>query len=251
MARKPFIAGNWKMNKTRSESEALISELRNKVASISGVEIVVCPPFTSLWAVAEALNGSNIEVGAQNVHWEKSGAFTGEIAACMLTEIPVRYAIIGHSERRQYFAETDETVNARLKAALAAGLKPIVCVGETLAQREDGQTETVVERQITQGFAGIAADQMTHVIVAYEPVWAIGTGRTATQQQAQDVHHFIRGLFTRSMGTVADSLRILYGGSVKPDNAAELLGQEDIDGALVGGASLKADDFAGIVNAAS
>ncbi|MCF7855282.1 MAG: triose-phosphate isomerase [Candidatus Pacebacteria bacterium] len=253
MARRICIAGNWKMNKTREEAVALVSELKEKVGHIQATDtdVVVCPPFTALWGVSEALAGTAIGVGAQNIHWEESGAFTGEISADMLTEIPVQYAIIGHSERRQYFNESDDTVNKRLNAALKAGLTPIVCVGETLEQRESGDTETVVDRQLSGGLAGISAKQMESVILAYEPVWAIGTGRTATPQQAQEVHAFIRRKVADSVGDVSQRVRILYGGSVKPGNASELLAQPDLDGALVGGASLKADDFLGIIEAAT
>jgi triosephosphate isomerase len=250
MKRVPFIAGNWKMNKTMAETKALIAELKAEVAGVTGVEIVVCPTFTSLVTAVEAAAGSNIQVGAQNMHWAESGAFTGEISAAMLKEIPVGLVVIGHSERRQYFGETDNTVNQRLKAALTAGLTPIVCVGEMLEEREAGATEAVVGRQIKDGLAGISAAELEKIVVAYEPVWAIGTGRTASPDQAQEVHAFIRGQLTQAFGEVAETVRILYGGSVKPANAAELLSQMDIDGALVGGASLKADDFAGIVKSA-
>ena len=248
MARRPMIAGNWKMNKGSSETKALALELRGVVGSVTDVDLVVAPPFTSLAAAADALAGSVIEVAAQNVHWAESGAYTAEISADMLTEIPVRLAIIGHSERRQYFGETDQTVNQRLFAALGAGLKPIVCVGESLEQREAGETHAVVERQVTVGLAGLTKEQMSRSVVAYEPVWAIGTGRTATPEQAQDVHRFIRSLLRRAFAETADTVRILYGGSVKPANAFGLMSQPDIDGGLVGGASLKAVDFAGIVD---
>ncbi|OPZ29231.1 MAG: Bifunctional PGK [Lentisphaerae bacterium ADurb.BinA184] len=250
MKRRPCIAGNWKMYKTVAEATALVNDLKPLVADVRTVDIVVCPPFTDLAAVVKATAGSNIAVGAQNVHWAASGAFTGEVSAAMLREIPVAYAIIGHSERRQYFAETDQTVNDRLKAALAAGLTAIVCVGETLDQRTQGATETVVGTQLDGGLAGLAAADMAKVIIAYEPVWAIGTGVTATPAQAQDVHAFIRRRLAARFGEgVAAATRIQYGGSVKPDKAAELLRQPDIDGALVGGASLKAADFAAIVKA--
>jgi triosephosphate isomerase len=245
-----MIAGNWKMHKNQAETEALLVELKHAVGRAEGVDIVVCPPFTSLSRAVEVASGSAIHVGAQNIHWAANGAFTGEISADMLREIPVPYVIIGHSERRQYFGETDETVNGRLKAALAGELKPIVCVGETLAEREGGQTEKVIRSQIRDGLAGLANTDMSTVVIAYEPVWAIGTGKTATPAQAQQVHAFIRGLLsTQFTPEVARETRILYGGSVKADNAAELLGQPDIDGALVGGASLKAGDFAAIVQA--
>jgi len=250
MARRKLIAGNWKMNKAVAEAVALVNGLKEHAAEMDGVDVLVCPTFTSLAAVAAAAAGSPIAVGAQNVHWEESGAFTGEISAAMLKEIPVDYAIIGHSERRQYFGETDETVNKRLMAALNGGLKPVVCIGETLEQRQAGDMEAVVARQFRAGLAGLTPEQMRATTVAYEPVWAIGTGLTATPEQAQEVHALIRSLIRESHGDVADGLRILYGGSMKPSNAAELLAQPDIDGGLIGGASLKADDFAGIITAA-
>ncbi len=251
MARTPMIAGNWKMHKNCAETRELLSALKSAVgAAAEGVEIVVCPPFTSLAAAVEAAAGSPIGVGAQNLHWEKSGAFTGEISADMLREIPVKYVLIGHSERRQYFNESDATVNRRLQAALTAGLIPIVCVGESLQEREADRTESVVSSQIRGGLEGFTADELKTVVIAYEPVWAIGTGRTASPAQAQEVHAFIRQEIRDLLGNIADDMRILYGGSVKPDNARELLGQKDIDGALVGGASLKAADFAGIIDGA-
>jgi len=213
--------------------------------------MVVCPPFTALASVSAALQDSTIKLGAQNVHWEKEGAFTGEIAPAMLKEHGVRYAIVGHSERRQFFGETDAGVNQRAKAALAHQIRPIVCVGETLAQREAGQTETVIRTQVTGSLAGLSKDDMMETVIAYEPVWAIGTGKTATKEQAQEVHALIRRLLTSLFdATAAGKVRIQYGGSVKPGNARELLTQPDVDGALVGGASLKAQDFAAIVKAA-
>ncbi len=249
--RKPVIAGNWKMYKTAAEAAVLVNELKREVASVKTVEIVVCPPFTALAAVSPLLQNSTIQLGAQNVHWEKEGAFTGEIAAPMLKELSVRYAIVGHSERRQYFGETNDGVNKRAKAALAHGIHPIVCVGETLAQREAGQMESVVRDHVTGGLAGFTKDDMLDTVIAYEPVWAIGTGRNATPAQAQEVHAFIRELLKKMFdAATADKVRIQYGGSVKPANAKELLGQPDVDGALVGGASLKAVDFAAIVKAA-
>jgi triosephosphate isomerase len=249
--RKPIIAGNWKMYKSAAEAATLVNALKREVASVKTVEIVVCPPFTSLPAVSPLLQNSNIHLGAQNVHWEKEGAFTGEISAPMLKELFVRYAIVGHSERRQYFGETNAGVNKRAKASLAHGIRPIVCVGETLAQREAGQMEAVVRDHVTGGLAGFSRDDMMETVLAYEPVWAIGTGRTATPAQAQEVHAFIRKLLAELFDAVAAAkVRIQYGGSVKAANAKELLGQPDIDGALVGGASLKAEDFAGIVKAA-
>lgn len=250
MSRRLLIAGNWKMNKTAEETEHLASELRNLVGTVAEVDMAVCPPFTSLAAAVRVLDGSSIRVGAQNVHWAESGAFTGEISAAMLRGTAVEMVIIGHSERRQYFGETDDGVNRRLKAALSAGLKPIVCVGETLEQREAGVTETVVSEQITGALADLSPAQAAVVVLAYEPIWAIGTGRTASPGQAQEVHAFIRGLLRKQFGNAADVIRILYGGSMKPGNAGDLLRQPDIDGGLVGGASLKAPDFAAIVEAA-
>jgi len=249
--RKPIIAGNWKMYKTAAEAAALVNELKREVASVKAVEVVVCPPFTALAAVSPLLQNSNIQLGAQNVHWEKEGAFTGEIATPMLKELFVRYAVVGHSERRQFFGETNEGVNKRAKAALTHGMRPIICVGETLAQREAGQTDTVVRDHVTGALAGFSKDDILEAVIAYEPVWAIGTGRNATPAQAQEVHAFIRQLLKQTFDTAtAEKVRIQYGGSVKPANAKELLGQPDVDGALVGGASLKAADFAAIVKAA-
>jgi triosephosphate isomerase len=251
--RKPIIAGNWKMYNTAAESLALVNALKKELVGVkaSDVEAVVCPPFTALYAVSTILQDSGLALGAQNVHWEKEGAFTGEISAPMLKELSVRYAIVGHSERRQFFGETNDGVNKRAKAALAHGIRPIVCVGEMLAQREAGQTEAVVRDHVTGGLAGFTKDAMLDTVIAYEPVWAIGTGKTATPAQAQEVHAFIRELLAAMFDSpVAAKVRIQYGGSVKPANAKELLGQTDIDGALVGGASLKAADFAAIVKAA-
>lgn len=248
----PFIAGNWKMHKTVAEALALVRELRGLV-SLPGdqVEIAVAPPFTALQVVAQALEGSNIKTAAQNCYWEPKGAFTGEVSPAMLKDVGCAYVIIGHSERRQFFGETDATANRRVQAAFAAGLKPILCVGETLAEREANQTLAVVERQVNGGLAGLTAEQGKVIVIAYEPVWAIGTGKVATTQQAQEVHASIRALLASAYGKdVAAGIRIQYGGSVKPENAADLLVQPDINGALVGGASLKADDFAKIVKAA-
>jgi triosephosphate isomerase len=247
------IAGNWKMNKTVAEALALEGELSAATADVaSRVEIVLAPPFTALGAVAHALQGTSLSLAAQNCYWESSGAFTGEVSAPMLKELGCRYVILGHSERRQLFGETDETVNLRVKAALKSQLRPIICVGETLEQRDAGSTLEVVSGQVAGTLKGLSAEQMAEVVIAYEPVWAIGTGRNASSAQAQEVHAHIRAdverLYTRE---VAGALRIQYGGSVKPDNARELLAQPDIDGALVGGASLKAQDFAAIVRAGS
>ena len=248
MARKVIIAGNWKMNKTASEAKALVEELKAKVKDISSVDIVVCPPFTSIDAAVKAAAGSNIKVGAQNLHWADNGAFTGEISASMLKEAGVEYAIIGHSERRQYFGETDATVNKRLKAALAAGLKPIVCIGELLDEREGGHTQKVLFTQLEGGLADITEEQMAGIIIAYEPVWAIGTGKTATPEMAEETHCYIR----QQLGDMFDQetagkVRIQYGGSMKADNAASLVAQKNIDGGLIGGASLKADSFADLI----
>jgi triosephosphate isomerase len=249
-ARK-VVAGNWKMNKTLSESLALVQAIRAGWSSGWGVETVVCPPYTAIRAVADALAGSGIGVGAQNAHWEASGAFTGEISIGMLKDAGCRYVILGHSERRQYFGETDETVNRRLKAVLGAGLQPIVCVGETLAERDGGLVESVIERQVRGALAGLDAVGIGKLILAYEPVWAIGTGRNATPQQAQDVHAFLRGLLGKIAGpAVAASVPLQYGGSVKASNAGELFGQRDINGGLIGGAALDAQSFLDIVKAA-
>ena len=255
MSRKVIIAGNWKMNKNAAEGVALVEELKGicvgGCACCADVDVVVCPPFTTLGAVVAAAAGSNIKVGAQNVHWAESGAFTGEISAEMLVSAGVEYVIIGHSERRQYFGETDATVNSRLKAALKAGLKPIVCVGETLAEREGGKTNDVIGRQLRDGLAGLTAADMANVIIAYEPVWAIGTGKTATPAIAEETHKFIRETVGALFGgAVASALRIQYGGSMKPENARELVAQADIDGGLIGGAALKADSFAKLISEA-
>jgi triosephosphate isomerase len=248
---RKVVAGNWKMNKTLAESLALVQAIRAGWKSEFGVETIVCPPFTAIKTVADALAGSGIGVGAQNAHWESSGAFTGEISVGILQEAGCRYVILGHSERRQYFGETDETVNRRVKAVLAAELHPIVCVGETLSERDEGRVESVIERQIRGGLAGLSADLIGKLILAYEPVWAIGTGRNATPQQAQDVHAFIRSLLVKLAGApVAASIPIQYGGSVKASNAKELFGQKDINGGLIGGAALDAGSFLEIVRAA-
>ncbi len=239
------------MNKTVADAITLVNGLKADLAAMDKVDVVVCPPFTALAAVAQALKDTKIAVGAQNMHWEKSGAFTGEVSAEMLREIGVHYVILGHSERRAYFHETDETVNRKTKAALAAGLRPIVCVGETLEQREAGQMASVVESQVRGSLAGLSSADLLGTVVAYEPVWAIGTGRTATPAQAQEVHALIRGVL-KSMADehVAQSVRIQYGGSVKGSNAKELFGQQDIDGGLIGGASLEAKSFVDIVRGA-
>lgn len=253
MARKVIIAGNWKMNNTASEAKTLVEELIPKVADVTDAEIVVCPTFTSLATVVEATAGSNITVGAQNVHWAESGAFTGEISATMLKETGVKWVIIGHSERRQYFGETDATVNSRIKAALGAGLKVMFCIGELLEQRESGATESVLETQLRGGFEGIDAAELENVVIAYEPVWAIGTGKTATPDMADETQAFVRKIVADLYGSdTAEAMRIQYGGSMKPGNSSELVAQPNIDGGLVGGASLKAEDFSQlIINAVS
>ena len=249
--RKAVIAGNWKMNKTAGEAAELISALIPEVAG-ADCEVVICTPFTDLPVAVSKTAGSNIAVGAQNVHFEKSGAFTGEISADMLTELGVEYVIIGHSERRQYFAETDETVNKRLKAALAAGLKVILCVGESLAQREQGVTSELVALQTKIALGGVSAAELKNVISADEPIWAIGTGLTATAEQAEEVCKTIREVVASLYGKAeAEAFTIQYGGSMNAKNADELLAMPDVDGGLIGGASLKAPDFAAIVKAAS
>ncbi len=250
--RRPLVAGNWKMNLGPEAGSALIAQLLPLVAESTGdVDVVVCPPYTSLGAAAVALAGSQVGLGAQNCHWEEVGAFTGEVGPGMLLTVACQWVILGHSERRQLFSETDEGVNRRTMAALSAGLRTIVCIGETLEDRESGRVEEVVLGQLDHSLQGLTVEQLESVAVAYEPVWAIGTGRTATPEQAQQVHGLIRGRLRDTFGdAAAESIRIQYGGSVKPDNAAELFGQTDIDGGLIGGAALKAADFAAIVNAA-
>ncbi|MHB9094191.1 MAG: triose-phosphate isomerase [Eubacteriales bacterium] len=246
--RKPIIAGNWKMYKTVEEAIALVSELSTLLDGCTGVEAIVCPPFTALGAVIEAAEGTNITVGAQNMHWEAQGAFTGEVSPVMLKEMGCKYVILGHSERRQYFGESDKNVNKKVKAAFEYGLLPIVCVGEILEQREQGVTEQVVRTQVEGALAGLDRDRVASLVVAYEPVWAIGTGKTASNEDAQQVIGFIRDVIAGMYGAgPADNVRIQYGGSVKPDNIAGLMQQQDIDGALVGGASLNAGNFAAIV----
>ena len=248
MARKIFIAGNWKMNKTAAETAELASALKASLAQFAGkCEIAVCPTFTSLATAVEILKGSNVKVGAQNIHWADNGAHTGEISGAMLKEIGVEYVIIGHSERRQYFGETDETVNQRIKAALKYGLKPIVCIGETLAEREGGVTNTVLEKQIRGAFADITAADMDAITIAYEPVWAIGTGKTATPDVAQETHAFIRSVLTALYGDKAQDIVVQYGGSMKAENSGALVSKQDIDGGLIGGAALKADSFTALI----
>lgn len=248
--RKPIIAGNWKMNKTAAEAKELICALAPKVKNAT-CDVVVCVPFTDIALAAELTKGTNIEVGAQNIAWADSGAFTGEISAAMLKEAGATYVIIGHSERRQYFGETDKTVNARLTQALKNGLKPIVCVGEMLAEREGGKTEAVCRTQVVGAFEGISADDAAKVVIAYEPVWAIGTGKTATDEQANETIGYIRSVVKELYGErIAEGMRIQYGGSMNAKNVEGLMAQAQIDGGLIGGASLKSEDFAYIVNAA-
>lgn len=251
VVRRPLVAGNWKMYKNIGEAVELVTALKPLVAGINSVDIVVCPVFTALHPVSQALKGSNIEVGAQNCYPQESGAYTGEIAPQMLLDAGCAWTIIGHSERREYFKESDSFLNEKLKFALASGLKVMFCIGETLAQRQAGQMNDVLERQIRGGLDGLATTDFQRIAIAYEPVWAIGTGVTATPDQAEEAHAFVRQRVAALFGgTVADQLRIQYGGSVKPGNAAELIAKPNVDGALVGGASLKADSFAAIINAA-
>ena len=246
--RKLIIAGNWKMNKTVAEALALVSDLKLELANIREVDIVICPPFTALESVSKVILDSDLRLGAQNMSEQNFGAFTGEICAGMLKEFSVRYVILGHSERRQYQKESNALISKKAAAVHAASLKPIVCVGETLAEREGGQMEKVLETQVRGSLAGLTKEQMVETIIAYEPVWAIGTGKTATTQQAQDAHAFIRSLLMKIFDdAIAKKVRIQYGGSVKPANAKELMGQPDVDGALVGGASLEARSFADII----
>lgn len=249
--RKKIIAGNWKMNKTVSEAQNLAAAIKRDLDSEAKVDVVLCPPFTAISAVSQAVSGTQIAIGAQNMHYEPSGAYTGEISAEMLREQYCRYVILGHSERRQFFGETDEGVNKKAVAALAAGLKPIICVGETLEEREADKIEEVIRTQINGGLAGLSEADMKNVVIAYEPIWAIGTGKTASPEQAQEVHAFIRSLLAGlTSQAIADTVRIQYGGSMKPGNAAELLSKPDIDGGLIGGAALDAPSFIGIVKAA-
>ena len=245
--RKPIIAGNWKMNKTRAEAVALVEELKPLVKDAE-CDVVVCVPFTDIYAVAEAVKGTNIHLGAQNVHFAASGAYTGEISADMLLDLGVKYVIIGHSERREYFAETDETVNKKIKTAIAKGLTPIFCCGESLEQREMGIMPEHIRMQIKIGMLGVTAEQAKNIVIAYEPIWAIGTGKTATADQADEVCGIIRDVIAELYDApTAEAIRIQYGGSMKPSNAAELMSKPNIDGGLIGGAALKAEDFTGIV----
>ncbi len=239
------MAGNWKMYKTAQETRAFFEKFNSQVANVAGREIVICPTFVNIPAAVEGARGTRIEIGGQNLYWKKEGAFTGEVSGPMLAAVGAKWVIIGHSERRQYFGETDETVFQRIVAALEAGLKPIVCVGERLEERESNRTEAVLETQFTNGIAKLSPEQFGKIVIAYEPVWAIGTGRTATPEIASAAHKFLRGLAQAKYGS---DVRILYGGSVKPDNVKALMAQEDIDGTLVGGASLDPAGFAAIVN---
>ena len=246
--RKALIAGNWKMNKTDPEAIELAKALVAEVGNYDFCDILLCPPFTSLKSVGDAIKGSRIKLGAQTMHWEKSGAFTGMVSVDMLKALGCTYVIIGHSEQRQFFGETDETVNKRTKAALANGLIPVVCVGEHLEQREAGKHEQIVKDQVLNGLKGLTIDEMKNVVIAYEPVWAIGTGKTASSQDADDMHACIRSTVEKTWNKeVADGLVIQYGGSVKPETIDEQMGMPNIDGALVGGAALQADSFARIV----
>ena len=248
--RIPVIAGNWKMNKTVRESIALVQEIKDLVREVEGVEIVVCPPFTSLGAVGEAIKGTNLHLGAQNMHWETKGAFTGEISPLMLKDVSCEYVILGHSERREYFRETSEEVVKKVRAAFAVNLIPIVCVGENLAERESNNTEKVIEEEIKVLFLETEVTLACRMIIAYEPIWAIGTGRSANPEEANLTIKFIRELFSSQYGReVASEVKILYGGSVSPENIKEFIEESDIDGALVGGASLKALSFSQIVKA--
>jgi len=249
--RTPLVAANWKLNKTVGETEAFLAALTGRASELGGVDVVVCPPYTSLPAATEVAAGSGIEICAQNVHEEESGAFTGEVSIPMLADLGVAGAIVGHSERRQLFCETDEALARKVPALLDAGLLPILCCGETEADRDAGETEAVIERQLTADLAGVDDGRLAEVVIAYEPIWAIGTGRTATPDQAEEAIGFIRGLLRGRDAGAADGTRILYGGSVKPDNAADLFAREDIDGGLVGGASLDPGDFLAICRAAS
>ncbi|MDY3861176.1 MAG: triose-phosphate isomerase [Ruminococcus sp.] len=249
--RKAIIAGNWKMNKTPAEAKVLLEQVAPLVKD-AGCQVIACVPFVDLQTALEATKGTNVKIGAENCHWEESGAYTGEISAKMLTSMGVEYVVLGHSERRQYFGETDETVNKRTKAAIAAGLKPIVCVGELLWERECNITEEVIARQIKLDLFGVTAEELKNVVIAYEPVWAIGTGKTATADQAEEVCGFIRATLAKLYSQAdADAVTIQYGGSMNDGNADELLSKENVDGGLIGGASLVAEKFAAIVKAAS
>jgi triosephosphate isomerase (TIM) len=246
--RTPMIAGNWKMHKTGSQAADAAAQLKDRVASATDVEVMIAPTFTCLYQVAQVLKGSSIALGAQNLYWEPQGAFTGEISAQMLVDAGCSHVIIGHSERRQFFGETDASVNRKIRAALSGGLQPVFCIGETESQREAGETFSVLDKQVRDGLNGFAFNDLTGILVAYEPIWAIGTGKTATREQAQEAHQFVRSLLaTLFENQFADTVRILYGGSVKPDNVQALMEMPDVDGALVGGASLDPETFSKLV----
>lgn len=246
--RRPIIAGNWKMNKTVEDAVSVATGLKRKFYTFSEADIVICPPYTALNKVYDQIVDSSIMLGAQDVYWEESGAFTGEVSPNMLKDAGCRYVIVGHSERRAFFAESDDDVNKKLKVVLKHGMVPIMCIGERLEERDNGMTFEVIEKQLTKGLKNIVKEEVVRIVIAYEPVWAIGTGRTATPQQAQEAHKYIRGLIERSYDKeAAAKVRIQYGGSVKPDNISQLMAQEDVDGALVGGASLDVNSFAEIV----
>src|SRR6056297_4162106 len=249
--RKPFIAGNWKMNKTISEAKDLVSSLREKVAGIENVEVGVCPPDIDLPDVVEIAKDSNIKVGGQNMHWEESGAYTGDVSPVMLKELGVEYIIIGHSERREYYNETDEQVNKKVQSAYEHGLKPIICVGESLEERKAKETREVVEKQVRKALKGLNQKQVSQTVIAYEPIWAIGTGESASSKQANEVISYIRDVIENEYLDAAEDVRIQYGGSVKPHNIEEFMAESDIDGALIGGASLKAESFADIIKKTS
>ena len=248
--RVPVVAANWKMNKTRVEAEAFLDAFLPEASELEGVEMVVCPPFPSLETAVAACSGGSVRVAAQNMHWQESGAFTGEVSATMLLDLGVLGVVLGHSERRAHFGESDDALARKVPAALESGLEPILCVGETEAQRDDGQTEAVLSRQVEADLAGVSESDLPRAVIAYEPVWAIGTGRTATPQQAEEAIGLIRSRVAARSAAAADAIRILYGGSVKPDNATELLASGEIDGALVGGAALDPADFLAICRAA-
>ena len=248
MARKILIAGNWKMNKTATEAVELAKPIIDTIANQNDIDVLMCPTFTSIPAVSALVGNSTVKIGAQNVSDKASGAYTGEISAAMLRDLQVSYVILGHSERRSYYGETDAFINKKVLACLENNLKPVLCVGETLEEREAGKVEEVIKTQLVGGLADVPADKAESVVIAYEPVWAIGTGKTATPEQAQEVHAFIRQTLTAILGTVSANIRILYGGSMKPSNADELLAKPDIDGGLIGGAALVANDFLALVN---
>lgn len=247
MSRKILIAGNWKMNKTATEAVELAKPIIDAVANQNDIDVLMCPTFTSIPAVSALVGNSTVKIGAQNVSDKVSGAYTGEISAAMLRDLQVSYVILGHSERRSYYGETDTFINKKVLACLESNLKPVLCVGETLEEREAGKVEEVIKTQLVGGLADVPADKAESVVIAYEPVWAIGTGKTATPEQAQEVHAFIRKTLTEILGTVSANIRILYGGSMKPSNADELLAKPDIDGGLIGGAALVANDFLALV----